>query len=754
MRPTHPDSGGWRGYDILVVSPTPTHPQDHGNRKRIFELCSELKRQGAKIHFVHYASEHDWRNARPSKSEFEMVAAWDSYQLVPPSRPLHQTAANVDHQIDEWADPTLSSYIRWAFKVRTYDVVLVEYTWMSFCFESVPERVFKICDTHDVFGGRRGVLERNGIAPEFFHTTPEEEKRGLSRADLVWAIKDLECEYFQKDLGLPDSLTLLYSEPDRDWWRYKPGGDGWLRAGVIGARNNVNRRNLEAFISAALPIFERYMAPVKLVIAGGCSDDFKGYRHPNIELLGRVPDVAEFYRSMDVICAPMQFSTGLKIKVAEAFSSGAPLVSHAHATEGYPVTDPRHLLPDFPSMARQLVKLAFNRQELSTLALKSKSASHKIQQQVLEAIDQTRQRVQRRGEKNVVVVTDLAALDPRSLLHDHLYATINYLRFARQIVLYVVGAPGQFRTDILHSFDFQTRVFIDPELADQMTGELPESWTPIELPVVLQNRGINTAYFLAAAEKLAELPDGMLENAFVRADALELLGHDPRDFIEALKGKTSVVVISSLVKKITTEGVRAACQAPFRRKNGFSSLALRTEAAGHWGGLLILGGANDPIISALINLGYRLGVPVETLDVFDPESVRALSCPQGAVLAKVNIGGARLVVDLGTDSAVSAVILEGAQRCGIPVIRFLRGATAAALHQFQGVRRPATVGALLRAVALGLVDPSERQQLIGHAQKEAENLARNDAGWTWLWRDLNRQVTGPGSRNAAERLFG
>src|ERR1700735_5023448 len=128
------DAPSWRSLDILVVSPTPTHPQDHGNRKRIFELCSTLKRQEAKIHFVHYASEHDWRNCRPLRWENEMLSAWDSYHLVIPSRPLHEMPIGVDHLIDEWADPALTAYIRWLFRTRTYDVVLLEYTWMSFCF--------------------------------------------------------------------------------------------------------------------------------------------------------------------------------------------------------------------------------------------------------------------------------------------------------------------------------------------------------------------------------------------------------------------------------------------------------------------------------------------------------------------------------------------------------------------------------------------------------------------------------------------
>ena len=33
----------WRHFEALVVSPTPSHPQDHGNRKRIFEICRALQ---------------------------------------------------------------------------------------------------------------------------------------------------------------------------------------------------------------------------------------------------------------------------------------------------------------------------------------------------------------------------------------------------------------------------------------------------------------------------------------------------------------------------------------------------------------------------------------------------------------------------------------------------------------------------------------------------------------------------------------
>ena len=32
----------WNGLNVLVISPTPTHPKDFGNRKRVFEICEML----------------------------------------------------------------------------------------------------------------------------------------------------------------------------------------------------------------------------------------------------------------------------------------------------------------------------------------------------------------------------------------------------------------------------------------------------------------------------------------------------------------------------------------------------------------------------------------------------------------------------------------------------------------------------------------------------------------------------------------
>jgi hypothetical protein len=726
-----------------VVSPTPTHPQDHGNRKRIFAICAALRQQGARVDFVHYPAEQDWRHSRPAHWERQMQAAWDGYQLVPPSRPLHTAATGRDHEIDEWADPGLSHYIAWACRVQSYDLVIVNYTWMSFCLDSVPPGVFKVCDTHDVFSLRRDLLEANGITPEFFHTTPAEEARGLGRAHLVWAIKDSERRYFQTDLGLANCLTMLHAEPEHAWWRAPPSTDGWLRAGVIGARNNVNRRNLEQFLAEALPVFERYMAPVKIIIAGSMTADFQHLRHPNIELLGRVAEVEDFYRGVDLVIAPLRFSTGLKIKVSEALSSGAPLLAHEHAMDGYPTRERLHVLPSFAAMAFELVKLSFDRSDLPRLAECSRVVCATVRHSVLHTLEATRQHLTATFASMVCVVVPMAALDESSLLYDHLFAALDYLRFSAPLALFVMGEPATPSGHLLDTFDQRIRVFADPALMAALGPRAPEGWTAIALHELLELRGYERAYIMADCRAELALGTGRLTRVFIRHDGIEMAGGDADALIEEIRSSTELTVVSGDTHRLmgyrSLYGVAAVEEITFRRYGDFHSLSRAPCPAEYRRALVILGAPDDPIVESLMDLAARLNQQAVVVDVREPPTAHALlgPSPHRNTLNTLGIlAEAQLVVAVSYAGSLTGVLLEAAQRRGIPVITLLRGRVASGLYHFASPLLPTTIGRLLQTVAMALADATSHDALIAATRHELEAKITEDAGWTRLWRVL------------------
>jgi hypothetical protein len=102
----------------------------------------------------------------------------------------------------------------WLFATSRFDALVVNYTWLSRAFLHAPRGVLKVLDTHDRFSGRKELLESQGVAPEFFYITEAEERVALERADIVWAIKGEERDFFA-GLAARPTITVPHAEPMR-----------------------------------------------------------------------------------------------------------------------------------------------------------------------------------------------------------------------------------------------------------------------------------------------------------------------------------------------------------------------------------------------------------------------------------------------------------------------------------------------------------------------------------------------------------
>jgi hypothetical protein len=428
----------WRGADVLVLSPTPTHPQDHGNRRRIFRVCQRLKVRGARITFVHYPAEAEWRLRIPPAAA-AMAATWDAYYSVPVTRPLHPAAAAHDHTIDEWWDEAIGEFLRWLFRVAQFDVFIVNYSWLSKAFAAAPERVFKILDTHDLLAGRRQLLALQGIAAEYFHTTDEEEAVAIRRADLVWAIKDEERAHFEQFAEGP-VLGLPHLDPVRPLPIAAPDPEGYLRVGVIGARNNLNLMNLQDFLAAAIPIFERFFAPVIICVAGGMCDDLYGVDERFVRLHGRVDEVEDFYRDIDLVCIAMRASTGLKTKTGEALALGLPVVSLAHGFEGYVAQHPLHRLASWEELAQHLVDIAFEPELLAELRAASLAAAAATESAIDATIEASWQ-VAAPRLRAVVFCVSAVVFDEKAAERSAFVSALEYLDSMANVTVLVVDGP-------------------------------------------------------------------------------------------------------------------------------------------------------------------------------------------------------------------------------------------------------------------------------------------------------------------------
>ena len=424
--------------DILVLSPTPTHPHDFGNRKRLYQVCSGLKQRGARISFILYPLEMDWRARCPADVLDQMRQAWDEVHIVPPSIPVHVGARGEDHGIDEWWDPAVETFLNWYLQARRFDAMVVNYTYLSRALTLRPRGCLGILDTHDKFSGRRQLLASIGIGREFFHTTEHDEATGLSRADLVLAIKEQEQTAFEAMTG-SRVMTLPFCEPRRWIEPQTPDPDGYLRVGILGARNNLNFYNVRRFLEQAVPLVRSHIAPVRFVLAGSmCSDIGPLYRHePCVEVMGTVAEVDDFYTAVDVVAVPMDVSSGQKIKIGEALGFGMPLISHAHAFEGYPPSHRLHACTSFQQMAEAIVDLSFNREAVGDLGVACRRSWLLQSKRSEEALDAVIDQVETfRPRELIVIDAERLANDPFLQAHvlsmGHLVSSFARLTFLLQ----------------------------------------------------------------------------------------------------------------------------------------------------------------------------------------------------------------------------------------------------------------------------------------------------------------------------------
>lgn len=346
----------------LVLSTTPPLPRDYGNRNRVHQTVSLFRRMGFSVSFLLYPIDRDWAEEVPGYYR-QLVDSFDYFATVPNSRELHQNARGYHHAIDEWWDDNIAQQLIWLFQRKKFDVLFVNYTFLAKAFEYAPPGVIKILDTHDLFSGRRELFEKFRVAPEFYYTSPEREKVALDRADAVIAIKQSEAVALEA-LTTRAVFSLPYWDDRSLQTRVDPGNPGVydhdrpLRLGFLGAHNSVNIVNFRRFLS----IFARYVVlyniPVEVIIAGNMCQGI-AENHPFARKLGFLDDSAEFYGMVDAVVIPLEFSTGIKIKVAEALAWNVPVLATRDAFDGFRVYHPTQNAPSLHALCEMIVALAF-----------------------------------------------------------------------------------------------------------------------------------------------------------------------------------------------------------------------------------------------------------------------------------------------------------------------------------------------------------------------------------------------------------
>ena len=369
--------------NILVLTPTPSYPQDAGNRKRIYALTKYLQELGATIYFVYCPRE--WDREIPQDAFNGMHQCWDYFFMAyPVQRSVHQTE-NEYFELDAWWDVGIEFTVNWIKLAVDFDMVLCNYIFYSKVLELFDEKVTKVIDTHDIMSNRNYLLDKKLGYRDFFYVSPESEKKALERAHLVLSIKEDESNWFECLSSTP-VLTIGHLEPKPTVTIDRQIEYENLKLGFIGSANPINVKNLESFLDKYLALYSSYSDRLTFVVGGKVCQALDPRFSDRVEIIGMVDDVAEFYEQIDIAILPFEFSTGLKIKTVEALSWQKPCMGTVNAFEGLGSSSKHHSFASIEELALGIKDLIDNPQMVHQLQQGSEVVFTNYCDRVKEAI--------------------------------------------------------------------------------------------------------------------------------------------------------------------------------------------------------------------------------------------------------------------------------------------------------------------------------------------------------------------------------
>lgn len=251
-----------------------------------------------------------------------------------------------------------------------FDVLWVEYVWLTYLFDLADSSVVKVVDTHDVQFDRCESFKKIGLEYDF-QITKDEELCALNKADFVLAINHRDYENLYSHLKdkvveypyLPSTENIFAPEPCTEV----------KRIAFIGSAIDFNIKSLNWFLTNVWPIVLKDNPNVELHVYGKVSAYCR--KLPSVYLHGYVEKYEDIYKNNQIFVNPILMGGGLKIKCVEALMYGKPLVTTSVGAQGLEegVNEAFLVADDVEGFSSHINSLLHSKQQIDALSKKAVS---------------------------------------------------------------------------------------------------------------------------------------------------------------------------------------------------------------------------------------------------------------------------------------------------------------------------------------------------------------------------------------------
>ncbi|MGC8202978.1 glycosyltransferase [Aliiroseovarius sp. PTFE2010] len=348
--------------NVLFVSPGSIYPLSMGSHQRMFDSLMGLAEAGYDIDVVFprrpmqlQASAEaalrliarDVEGYKPQKGKLKGDVKRRRDLLDRAAKLLKQKTSQKP-TLAETTQTRSSFWLRQSIDTkvenRNYDLLWVNYAWMMGQVSKEISSKFGsiVCDTHDV-QFYRDAAKKHWLDERFFSKKylRAYELELLQRADHVLAISDRDYGILkdavrgaQVHLARPSFVT--FERPVHPLDMKSP-----ITFGFIGTGMDANVQALEFVLTEWWPRIHAYSPKSTFRIAGSvCSQKqvmTLALMEEQVELLGFVDNLSDFYEGVDALLSPVLVKGGLNFKNIEAIVAGKQVFTNAAGAE--PLSD-------------------------------------------------------------------------------------------------------------------------------------------------------------------------------------------------------------------------------------------------------------------------------------------------------------------------------------------------------------------------------------------------------------------------------
>ena len=328
---------------ILILSNRIPYPLKDGGVKAIDQLLRGFVDQGHEVDLACFNTSKHHIDLNTLPSFYQNKINIHTVEIDTNTKPLGAIKAlikNESYHLSRFISKDFKQLLIHLFKDQSFDIIHIEGLFMcpyidlisSLTKAKIALRSHNI--EHQIW--KKLALRAKGLKQWYLNKLWKQlktfEDLQYTKVDFNIPIAEGDLDYIQQHQG-QNTLCIPYGLneiPDRKTKTFQ------AKIGFLGSLEwQPNIEGMEWFIDQCFPSISKTNKEVELIIAGRNTPCYiSKINHPQINILGEIEDINDFYDEVDIVIVPLLSGSGMRIKVIEGMAYNKLIISTSIGAEG------------------------------------------------------------------------------------------------------------------------------------------------------------------------------------------------------------------------------------------------------------------------------------------------------------------------------------------------------------------------------------------------------------------------------------